>query len=105
MYLSSTPHKNETALPTKASNIKNEKTNFTFLFTETGLGAIRAINNKPIADAISFNMTNSGIKTMITAIIPPNKAEINNLLVEVGTFEKQAAKYSERISTVKFIKK
>ena len=35
----------------------------------------------------------------------PDPDEMINLFVDVGTFERQAAKYKEIISTVKFIRK
>ena len=92
MYLSSNPHKKETAPPSNASKIKKAKTNFTFRFTVTGFGVIKPIINSPSVATANFSIATSGKKTTPTAVNAPINEEAISLFVEVGTLEKQEAK-------------
>ena len=79
--------------------------NFIFLRSLIGLGAMYPIIKRPAAANVNFIIGTSGKKTAATATVAPIIEEIISLFVDVGVFENIAAKYKDKMSTVKFIKK
>ena len=79
--------------------------NLIFLFIDIFFGARIPIRRSPSVATTSFKIGISGKKTVKTATNAPIRAETIKRFDEVGIFENTAAKYNDRTSTVKLIKK
>ena len=88
-----------------ASNIRKANMNFIRRLTDTPLGAIQPMTKRASVAVINLTMEDSTKSKISNADNAPEPDEMINLFVDVGTFERQAAKYKEIISTVKFIRK
>ena len=104
-YLSSTPQMNVTPPPVKAVKIKNDSINLILLLHFTRFGAMYPIKISPNVATKNFIIGISGRNTVTTALNAPINAEIRSLFVLVTVFENIAAKYSDKISTEKLIRK
>ena len=104
-YSSSTPQINDTTPPSNASKIRNANRNLIFLFIDIFFGVRIPISRSPSVATASFKIGISGKNTVITATNAPIRAEIIKRFDDVGIFENTAAKYNDRTSTVKLIKK
>ena len=104
-YLSKISQIKVTAPPINAVKIINENMNLILRLSFIGFGAMYPIKISPSAAKTSFINGFSGRKTANVATDAPIAAEIISLFVVVGIFENNAAKYRDRISTVKLIRK
>ena len=98
-------HIKDTTPPTRPSKITKANIYFILRFIPTFFGAIKPTAKSPSVAITNFSNGISGIKTTAIAIIAPTDDAKMSRFTVVGILEKQAAKYSDKRSTVKFIKK